>query len=597
MFQILVFAIIWTWGCKQLRKENNTLKNKVFQYIVTLIICILPLNFMYSITLWKDILYSYAFLAILICIFNFIRNDFKLTIKDIILLTLSLVCVTRFRHNGFIIGFVMFGLVLIINFIKQRKIKISSIFIISFIVIYLIGGIPEKLLFKEEVQENEVTSGKSIYRFVNGTILHAMGAILNSNIEIEQEDLEFLNNILDIEIWKESYSPYTAAGIHYNKKLNGKAYASKEDNDKFGDMFIKYAKREPIVILKHFIELNSIDWSIKEHASLHSVVLENSWISEMSGGKYDNHPKLPKTHEFLYKYVLFTLNNSKIYMLIYRPATAMYISTILILIISIKKKTFKYILTILPMFLNIAPYIILITSQDQRYFYPSFITCYFTILLFGTIFFNKKYVKTEEKTKNNEIKKILTIINNNNSEELKKDFIEKIQKENINSDILIINNGFADDNRYEILKTDVKIINLPNKLTYESGVQSGYMYAYENDYDAVVEIMKDYNPKYIKQMIEILNKENIDIVIGSRFIQKNKYKQNIISKIKTKLISFMMKFYTEEKIYDIASKYKVVNKQTIKKLATDIPYNYTEFKITKQMLLENKKIKEISIVD
>ncbi len=396
MFQIIVFAIIWTWGCRQLRKENNTLKNKVLQYIVTLIIVILPLNFMYSITLWKDILYSYSFLAILICVYNFIRSDFKLTVKDIILLTLALVCVTRFRHNGFIIGFSMFALILIINLIKQRKIKISTIFIVSFIAIYLITGIPQKVLSKEKVLEEQNTSEKSIYRYVNGTLLHAMGAILNSDIEMEQEDLEFLNNILDIEVWKENYTPYTAAGIHYNPKLNGNAYAaSKEDNDKFGDMFIKYAKRNPTVILKHFIKLNTIDWSIKEYYSLNSVVLENSWISKISGGKYDNHPKLQRMHDIIYKYTIFTLNNGIIYMLVYRPATSMIISTMLILILAINKKKIRYLLMLLPMYLNIAPYIILITSQDQRYFYPNCITCYFSILLLISIY-TKNNIKAKK---------------------------------------------------------------------------------------------------------------------------------------------------------------------------------------------------------
>lgn len=596
MFQIIVFATIWTWGCKSLRKQNNTLKNKVFQYIVTLIISILPLNFMYSITLWKDILYSYSFFAILICLYNFITNDFKLTIKNIILLTLSLVLVTRFRHNGFVIGFTMFILVLIIDFIKQRKIKISSIFILFFIGFYLIGGLPEKILFKEEIPQSEVSSGKSIYRFVNGTLLHAMGAILNSDIEIEKQDLEFLNNILDIDIWKQSYNPYTAAAIHYNSSLNGKAYASKEDNDKFGDIFIKYAKKDPKVVLKHFIKLNSIDWSIKEYASLHSVVLENTWISQMSDGKYDNHPKLPKTHDFLYKYILFTLNNSKIYMLVYRPATPMIISVILILIISIKKKTYKYVLTILPMFLNIAPYIILITSQDQRYFYPSFMTCYFMVLLFLEIYFDKK-VSNQKRQEKNITNKTLTIINTYNNEKTIKDFIEKVKKENTNSDILVINNASTDNTQSQILKTDAIIINLPNKLEYQCAVQSGYIYAYNNNYDTVIEITEKYNPKYIKQMIQTLNKEDVDIVMYSRFIKKGIYKSNIYEKIKMKIMSFIMEIYTDKKIYDTTSKYKVVNKKTIQEIAINNKYNISEFNLTKQIILNGKKIKEISIIN
>ena len=58
LFQILVFAIIWTYACRMIRKYNNTKANKAFQVIFTFIMAIIPLNFLYSITLWKDWIYN-----------------------------------------------------------------------------------------------------------------------------------------------------------------------------------------------------------------------------------------------------------------------------------------------------------------------------------------------------------------------------------------------------------------------------------------------------------------------------------------------------------------------------------------------------------
>lgn len=60
IFQILVFSTMWTIICKYNRDDNiqtdNTFK---LQVIFSLIICIIPINAMYSITLWKDVLFSY----------------------------------------------------------------------------------------------------------------------------------------------------------------------------------------------------------------------------------------------------------------------------------------------------------------------------------------------------------------------------------------------------------------------------------------------------------------------------------------------------------------------------------------------------------
>ena len=92
----------------------------------------------------------------------------------------------KFRHNGPGIALVMFVLILIINFIKQRKIKISSILIVTFIVMYIIASIPEKIVLNNNVSKN--SAEKSIYSIFNGTILHAMGAILNSDIEMEEDE-------------------------------------------------------------------------------------------------------------------------------------------------------------------------------------------------------------------------------------------------------------------------------------------------------------------------------------------------------------------------------------------------------------------------
>lgn len=589
IFQILVFAIVWTWGCKSLRKENNSFKNKVFQYIATIIIVALPLNFLYSITLWKDILYSYSCLALIICIYNFIQNKFKLKIQDIILLTLSLIFVSKFRHNGPIVGVPIFVVLFIINFLKQKNIKISLIFLASFVLLYLIAGIPEKVLLNTNTEAD--SSEKSICIYFNGTILHAMGAILTSDIEIEQEDLEFLNNILDIETWKENYNPSTAGGIHYNPKLNKLAYLSKEDNDRFGRIFIKYTKKKPMVIIKHFVKLNTIDWSIKEYYPLHSVITNNGSISEMSNGKYDTETKSVFLNKVLFEYTVMTLSNSTIYMLIYRPATAMIISIILIGILVINKRKREYLLILLPMLLNIAPYIIIITSQDQRYFYPSFMTCYFSIMLLITVY-TKTNTKTKKVKKNEDIKKILLVLHAYNCEKSIKEFINKEIKENYKGDILVINNNSQDNTKEEILKTKSQIINLPNKLMINNAFQCGYMYAYQNNYDAVVQITENDNPKYIKKMIKILKEQDVDMVIGSRFIEGKKHRMNIIQNIKNKFLSFVVKFNTDKKIYDVSSKYKAVNKDLIYELCKN---SHTDVTMISKTILNKNKIKEISI--
>lgn len=73
----------------------------------------------------------------------------------------------------------------------------------------------------------------------------------------------------------------------------------------------------------------------------------------------------------------------------------------------------------------------------------------------------------------------------------------------------------CEQNRYNI-------INLPINLGIGGAVQTGYLYAYENNYDVAVQVDGDgqHNPEFLETMAEYLLNHRLDMVIGSRFIEK-----------------------------------------------------------------------------
>ncbi len=396
-FQIIVFSLVWSYICKVLRKYNDSKFNKIFQIVFTIIICIIPLNFMYSITLWKDILYSYSFLLSLIFIIIGIKENYKFTTIQIILIAVSSVSIMKFRKNGIPIGLFVFGILMFANIIKNKNFKDTLKFIISFCIITILMDIPQWTVNKRP----ELPGGNVL----NSTKVYCMGKLLSEGIEITKEEETFLNTILDVNEWKNNFDLYSGNGILFNPKINNDTLRNKENEDKFNDIVIKYAKQNKKSVVKHFININSIWWSIKERGPMHSVVTSNEWVSEMCNGAYDNKPLLTGMHNNIEKYVNKTFSNSWIYILLYRPAIALYTSIILCVIIIIKERKKGYILLLMPMLLNIATYVILISSQDQRYFYPCFMTEYVMILLTAMVFINKKdtkKVKHIEKENNKE---------------------------------------------------------------------------------------------------------------------------------------------------------------------------------------------------
>lgn len=104
--------------------------------------------------------------------------------------------------------------------------------------------------------------------------------------------------------------------------------------------------------------------------------------------------------------------------------------------------------------------------------------------------------------------------------------IEDIQK-NTNNDYIIIDDC-SKDNTYQICKEHhFNVLHLPINYGLTSGVQVGFKYALENDYDALIQF--DGDGQHMAEYIDIMSKElenGYDIVIGSRFAtEKNQYQQ------------------------------------------------------------------------
>lgn len=200
------------------------------------------------------------------------------------------------------------------------------------------------------------------------------------------------------------------------------------------------------------------------------------------------------------------------------------------------------------------------------------------------------------------MKKILLIIPAYNEEDniLKtyKD-IEKYNKENnYPYDIIVINDGSKDKTSEICHKNNIPIIDLIHNLGIGGAVQTGYKYAYQNDYDIAVQFDGDgqHNVNYIKKIIEPIIKNESDMVIGSRFIDNiDTFKSTRARRIGIGIISKMIKLVTGTKIYDTTSGFRAVNKEIIKDFQESYPVEYPEPLTTAELLKKKYRIKEVSV--
>ncbi|HBU69940.1 MAG TPA: glycosyl transferase family 2 [Elusimicrobia bacterium] len=133
------------------------------------------------------------------------------------------------------------------------------------------------------------------------------------------------------------------------------------------------------------------------------------------------------------------------------------------------------------------------------------------------------------------------------------------------ADILVIDDG-SSDNTYDIaVKSGCLTVRHPYNMGDGSARHTGYIYAFNENYDFVVQIDADgqHPPKHLTDLLEPLIKNECDITIGSRFILDTGYKPTFLKTLGMSLFNIIATLATGIKITDSTSGFRAVNKKVI----------------------------------
>ena len=195
--------------------------------------------------------------------------------------------------------------------------------------------------------------------------------------------------------------------------------------------------------------------------------------------------------------------------------------------------------------------------------------------------------------------KVLLIIPSYNEEKNVLSNFKRILKYNKKFDAIVIDDGSADKTKEICVDNNIPHISLVHNLGIGGAVQTGYIYALENDYDIAIQFDGDgqHDINYVSKIIEPIVNGEADMVIGSRFIDKSssEFKSSKIRRLGINIISFFIKLVTGVKIYDTTSGFRAINKKLIKYFATNYPVEYPEPVSTVDILKKGYSIKEVSV--
>lgn len=178
------------------------------------------------------------------------------------------------------------------------------------------------------------------------------------------------------------------------------------------------------------------------------------------------------------------------------------------------------------------------------------------------------------------------------------DTVHDIMENAADFDYVIINDCSTDNTREICERNGFNIVNLPINLGIGGAVQTGYMYAMEYGYDVAVQVDGDgqHDPQFLRQMAEYLEAHKVDMVIGSRFIEKEGFQSSWLRRVGIVYFTKLIKLCTGATITDPTSGLRMAGKKVIRMFADCYPKDYPEPESTVMALMQGCKVDEIPVV-
>lgn len=194
--------------------------------------------------------------------------------------------------------------------------------------------------------------------------------------------------------------------------------------------------------------------------------------------------------------------------------------------------------------------------------------------------------------------KVLLIIPAYNEEESLRSLIEEIKAVCPEVDYLVVNDCSSDDTERLLEELGANYITLPCNMGIGGAVQSGYRYAAQNGYDIAIQIDGDgqHDVRFVKDMVKLIEDKQADVVIGSRFIDKEGFQSSQARRIGIRILSMLIRLMCGAKVKDVTSGFRAVNRRFIELFAENYPDDYPEPEVIVTAKLYGSVIRELPVV-
>ncbi|WP_088007133.1 glycosyltransferase family 2 protein [Indiicoccus explosivorum] len=192
--------------------------------------------------------------------------------------------------------------------------------------------------------------------------------------------------------------------------------------------------------------------------------------------------------------------------------------------------------------------------------------------------------------------KILIIVPAYNEEQAIVNTVRALEKF-VEYDYIIVNDGSTDMTKNLLETHQFNHITLPVNLGIGGAVQTGYRYAVRHGYDYAIQLDADgqHNPEDLRHLVSEMEKRQVDMLIGSRFLEKSNYRGSFLRRTGILYFNYLLRLIARVNITDPTSGYRIVNRRVCEWFAVDYPVDYPEVEVIAKIARKGYKVEETKV--
>ena len=369
ILHILIISFLVGYFFSKYEKYNIP---RYYLIICSLLIAITPYNGLMSVSLWKDVLYSYAVFALVLAaiLLCFQKEEFFKSKTNISIMLIAMILATFVRYNGLvIIPLYLFFIFLLLKKIRKKIVILSVVFLVfSLIVFWKVSSLP-------------IEDRAYVHNQVVEVPIYLIQSVIAHDGKISSKNLDELDNIVPIYRWKYGFTKYLPHNfIFATPELRDNRISRK----KVMKIYFSLLKDNFILMSKEILHINS--YVLKYGANQEGVSIMQQLVFDIQNDnalsiKYNVSDYSLNQTSFLPKFNNFIKKlNEKFLNILFKPFPYVFIF-IMFSALFIVKNGIKYSFVILPVILSILSFSISLPEMSSRYVFSLFLLFPVIILL------------------------------------------------------------------------------------------------------------------------------------------------------------------------------------------------------------------------